>query len=301
MTTFSASSIPDMTGKTVIVTGANSGIGRVAATALADHGARVVLAVRNTDKGDAAASQMPGTTEVRRLDLADLTSVKEFAAGWDGPIDILINNAGIMIPPLSRTADGFEMQFGTNHLGHFALTNLLLSQITGRVVTVASGAHRMGQIDFSDLNWERKSYRAWRAYGQSKLANLLFTAELQRRLIDAGSDVEANAAHPGYSATNLQSHSENRVMEALMVIGNRVIAQDDKGGALPTLYAAVVDIPGNSYAGPSGFMEGRGAPKLVGRSGAATDMDVARRLWDVSEQLTGVSFPLAAQPVPTRV
>jgi NAD(P)-dependent dehydrogenase (short-subunit alcohol dehydrogenase family) len=288
-----------MTGKTVIVTGANSGIGRVAAAVLADHGARVVLAVRNTQKGDAAASEMSGTTEVRRLDLADLASVREFAAGWDGPIDILINNAGIMIPPLSRTADGFEMQIGTNHLGHFALTNLLLPQVTGRVVSVASGAHRMGRIDFSDLNWERKSYRAWRAYGQSKLANLLFIAELQRRLIDAGSDVTANAAHPGYSATNLQSHSENRVMELLMVVGNRVIAQDDKGGALPTLYAAVSDIPGNSYAGPSGFMEGRGAPTLVGRSGAATDMDVARRLWEVSEQLTGVSFPLTAQPTAT--
>jgi NAD(P)-dependent dehydrogenase (short-subunit alcohol dehydrogenase family) len=301
MTTFSTASIPDMTGQTVIVTGANSGIGRVAATALADHGARVVLAVRNTDKGDAAASQMPGTTEVRRLDLASLASVKEFAAGWDGPIDILINNAGIMIPPLSRTADGFEMQFGTNHLGHFALTNLLLPQITGRVVTVASGAHRMGRIDFSDLNWEHKSYRAWRAYGQSKLANLLFTAELQRRLIDAGSDVEANAAHPGYSATNLQSHSENALMHALMVIGNRVIAQDDKGGALPSLYAAVADVPGNSYAGPSGFMESRGAPKLVGRSNAALDTETARRLWDVSEQLTGVSFPLTAQPDPARV
>jgi NAD(P)-dependent dehydrogenase (short-subunit alcohol dehydrogenase family) len=301
MTTFSASSIPDMTGKTVIVTGANSGIGRAAATALADHGARVVLAVRNTDKGDAAASQMPGTTEVRRLDLASLASVKEFGAGWDGPIDILINNAGIMIPPLSQTADGFEMQFGTNHLGHFALTNLLLPDITGRVVTVSSGAHRAGKIDFDDLNWERKSYRAWRAYGQSKLANLLFTAELQRRLIDAGSDVEANAAHPGYAATNLQFHSGSRFYDVISRIGNRVIAQDDKGGALPTLYAAVTDIPGNSYAGPSGFMEGRGAPKLVGRSGAATDMDVARRLWDVSEQLTGVSFPLTSQPATTRV
>jgi len=300
MTTFSTSSIPDMSGKTVIVTGANSGIGRAAATALAAHGARVVLAVRNTDKGDAAASQMSGTTEVRRLDLASLDSVREFAAGWNEPIDILINNAGIMIPPLSRTADGFEMQFGTNHLGHFALTNLLLPHVTGRVVTVASGAHRMGRIDFDDLNWERKSYKAWRAYGQSKLSNLLFTAELQRRLIGAGSDVRANAAHPGYSATNLQSHSENRVMEVLMAIGNRVIAQDDKGGSLPTLYAAVADVPGNSYAGPSGFMEGRGAPALVGRSKEALDEDVARRLWDVSEQLTGVSFPLTAQPDPAR-
>jgi NAD(P)-dependent dehydrogenase (short-subunit alcohol dehydrogenase family) len=300
MTTFSTSSIPDMTGKTVIVTGANSGIGRAAATALADHGARVILAVRNTDKGDAAASQMSGSAEVRRLDLASLASVNEFAAAWDGPIDILINNAGIMIPPLSRTADGFEMQFGTNHLGHFALTNLLLPHITGRVVTVSSTGHRIGQIDFADLNWERKSYRAWRAYGQSKLANLLFTAELQRRLTAAGSEVEANAAHPGYASTNLQFHSGNRFMDVISVIGNRLIAQDENGGALPTLYAAVADVPGNSFAGPGGFMEQRGAPKLVGRSGAATDMEVARRLWDVSEQLTGVSFPLAAQPVSTR-
>src|SRR6201995_5836238 len=241
MTTFSASSIPDMNGKTVIVTGANSGIGRAAASALAAHGAHVVLAVRTTSKGDAAAAEMPGSTEVSRLDLASLASVKEFAAGWDGPIDILINNAGIVVPPLSRTGDGFEMQFGTNHLGHFALTNLLLPHVTRRVVTVASGAHRMGSIDFSDLNWERKSYRAWRAYGQSKLSNLLFTAELQRRLIDAGSAVETNAAHPGYAATNLQSHSDNRLMGALMWVGNRVIAQDDNGGSLPTLYAAVAD------------------------------------------------------------
>ena len=300
MPTFSPSSIPDMTGTTVIVTGANSGIGRVAASALADHGARVILAVRNTDKGNAAAAQMPGATEVRRLDLASLASVKEFAAAWDGPIDILVNNAGIMVPPLSRTADGFEMQFGTNHLGHFALTNLLLPHVTGRVVTVASGAHRMGRIDFDDLNWERKSYKAWRAYGQTKLANLLFTAELQRRLIEAGSDVLATAAHPGYAATNLQFHSGSRFFDVISQIGNRVIAQDDQGGALPTLYAAVADVGPNSYAGPSGFMEGRGAPTLVGRSSQAQDMQVARRLWDVSEQLTGVSFSLAAQPVSTR-
>jgi NAD(P)-dependent dehydrogenase (short-subunit alcohol dehydrogenase family) len=300
MSTFTASSIPDMTGSTVIVTGANSGIGRAAATALAQHGAHVVLAVRDTEKGGAAASQMPGSTEIRRLDLASLASVREFAAGWDGPIDILVNNAGIMIPPLSRTADGFEMQLGTNHLGHFALTNLLLPRITGRVVTVSSSAHRAGQIDFADLNWERKSYRAWRAYGQSKLANLLFTAELQRRLEQVGSPVIATAAHPGYAATNLQFHSENRLMDLISVLGNRVFAQDDKGGALPTLYAAVADIPGNSFAGPSGFMESRGAPKLVGRASAAQDMDVARRLWGVSEQLTGVTFPLAAKPATAR-
>jgi NAD(P)-dependent dehydrogenase (short-subunit alcohol dehydrogenase family) len=295
MTTFSTSSIPDMTGRTVMVTGANSGIGQAAAAALAAKGARLVLAVRNTEKGEAAAAQMTGTTEVRRLDLASLESVRELAAGWTDPIDILINNAGIMIPPLSRTADGFEMQFGTNHLGHFALTNLLLPHITGRVVTVSSTGHRLGKIDFDDLNWERKSYRAWRAYGQSKLANLLFTAELQRRLIDAGSSVLANAAHPGYAATNLQFHSDNRLMDLVSRIGNQVIAQDANGGALPTLYAAVADVPGNSFAGPGGFMESRGAPKLVGRTDAALDMDVARRLWDVSEQLTGVTFPLARE------
>jgi NAD(P)-dependent dehydrogenase (short-subunit alcohol dehydrogenase family) len=285
-----------MTGRSVIITGANSGIGRAAAAALARSGARVVLAVRDTAKGKDAAATMAGETEVRRLDLASLASVREFAAGWDGPIDILVNNAGIMIPPKSQTADGFELQFGTNHLGHFALTNLLLPHITDRVVTVSSSAHRAGRIDFDDLNWERKPYRAWRAYGQSKLANLLFTAELQRRLDAVGSSVRAMAAHPGYAATNLQFHSGNRLMDLLSIVGNRVIAQDDNGGSLPTLYAAVTDLPGNSYAGPSGFMEGRGAPTLVGRSGAAQDVDVARRLWDVSEQLTDVSFPLAARP-----
>jgi NAD(P)-dependent dehydrogenase (short-subunit alcohol dehydrogenase family) len=281
-----------MTGRTVIVTGANSGIGKAAAKALAAHNARIVLAVRDTDKGHEAAAEMPGTSDVRKLDLASLDSVREFAAGWDGEIDLLINNAGIMIPPYSKTADGFEMQFGTNHLGHFALTNLLLQHVTGRVVTVSSTGHRMGAIDFDDLNWERRPYKAWRAYGQSKLANLLFTAELQRRLTAVGSTVRATAAHPGYAATNLQFHSGSRRYDMFSVVANKVVAQDADGGALPTLYAAVAEIPGNSFAGPGGFMEQRGAPKLVNRSSAAMDMDVARRLWDVSEQLTGVRFPL---------
>jgi NAD(P)-dependent dehydrogenase (short-subunit alcohol dehydrogenase family) len=294
MTTFSTQNIPSMTGRTVIVTGANSGIGRAAANALAAAGAHVVLAVRNTDKGQAAAAQMPGTTEVRRLDLASLASIREFAAGWDGTIDLLINNAGIMIPPLSQTADGFELQFGTNHLGHFALTNLLLEHVTGRVVTVSSSAHRFGKIDFDDLQWERKPYKAWRAYGQSKLANMLFMSELQRKLTAAGSTVKATAAHPGYAATNLQFHSENRLMDAFNALGNRVIAQDADGGALPTLYAAVADIPGDSFAGPAGFMEVRGGAKLVKRTDAARDAEVARQLWDVSEELTGVRFPLTA-------
>jgi NAD(P)-dependent dehydrogenase (short-subunit alcohol dehydrogenase family) len=290
--------IPDMTGRSAIVTGGNSGIGRAAASALAGAGARVVLAVRDTDKGRDAAATMPGDTEVRPLDLASLSSIRDFAAAWEGDLDLLINNAGVMAPPLTRTADGFELQFGTNHLGHFALTNLLLGNITGRVVTVSSTGHRMGTIDFDDLNWTDKPYKRWRAYGQSKLANLLFTAELQRRLTAAGSDVLATAAHPGYAATNLQFHSGRRVLDIVSTVGNRLIAQDADGGALPTLYAAVADIPGDSFAGPGGFMEQRGAPKLVGRSNAAKDTDVARRLWDVSEELTGVRFPLSAAATP---
>jgi NAD(P)-dependent dehydrogenase (short-subunit alcohol dehydrogenase family) len=292
----SANELPDQSGRTVIITGANSGIGRAAATALAARGAHVVLAVRNLDKGRAAAATMSGSTEVRELDLASLESVRGFAAGWEGPIDLLINNAGIMIPPLSQTADGFELQFGTNHLGHFALTNLLLGQVTDRVVTVSSLMHRSGAIDFDDLNWQRRRYQRWPAYGQSKLANLLFTLELQRRLAQAGSQVEATAAHPGYASTNLQSHSENFLQGLVMQVGNRLIAQSEEAGALPTLLAAVGDIPGGSFVGPSQLGGQRGPAKPCGRSKAAFDEGVARRLWTVSEELTGVSFPLAAAP-----
>jgi NAD(P)-dependent dehydrogenase (short-subunit alcohol dehydrogenase family) len=293
-TSWSTTNIPDQTDTTVIVTGANSGIGRAAAHALAGAGARVILAVRDTEKGRVASAAMPGKTEVRQLDLASLASVREFASAWEGDIDLLINNAGVMVPPLTRTADGFELQFGTNHLGHFALTNLLLEHVSGRVVTVSSTGHRLGSIDFDDLNWERKPYRAWRAYGQSKLANLMFTAELQRRLTASGSAVLATAAHPGYASTNLQFHSGRRLLDLVSVAGNRLVAQDENGGALPTLYAAVADIPGNSFAGPGGFMEQRGAPKLVGRTSAAKDPNATRRLWDVSEELTSVHFPLGA-------
>lgn len=283
-----------MSGHTAVVTGANSGIGRVTAHALAAKGARVVLAVRNLDKGREAVRAMTGELEVRRLDLADLTSVHAFARDFDEPIDLLINNAGLMIPPLGRTAEGFEQQFGTNHLGHFALTNLLLPTIRGRVVTVSSNAHRVGSIDFEDLNWERRPYRAMKAYGQSKLANLLFTAELQRRLTAAGSPVLSTAAHPGLASTNLLRSSEKRPrLEALQQRITHRVAQSEEDGALPTLYAAVAEIPGNSYAGPSRLLQSRGAPKLVGRSRKADDDDLARRVWTASEQLTGVTFPLA--------
>jgi NAD(P)-dependent dehydrogenase (short-subunit alcohol dehydrogenase family) len=295
MTTFSIVDIPPMAGRTVVITGANSGIGRATARVLAAKGARVVLAVRNLDKGRGAAAEMDGRLEVRRLDLADLASVRAFAGDFTEPIDLLINNAGLMIPPFSRTADGFELQFGTNHLGHFALTNLLLPQITDRVVTVSSNGHKVGSIDFDDLNWERKPYQAMPAYAQSKLANLLFTSELQRRLTRVGSPVIATAAHPGMAATNLLKSDGRRRLRHLagkMLAG--LVAQSIDDGALPTLYAAVADIPGDSYAGPSGFMEGRGAPTLVGRSAKAQDTEVAHRLWEVSEKLTGVTFPRQA-------
>jgi NAD(P)-dependent dehydrogenase (short-subunit alcohol dehydrogenase family) len=289
MTTFTVTGIPRMNGKTAIVTGASSGIGQATTRALAAAGARVVLAVRNVEKGKAASSATPGLTEVRELDLARLDSVRSFAAGWDGPIDLLINNAGASTPTLTRTSDGFEANFGTNHLGHFALTSLLLEHVTGRVVTVASQAERFGRLDFDDLNWERRPYRQSRAYNDSKLANLLFTAELQRRLTAARSGVLANAAHPGLVATNIYHHSgPRRPVDLLWAVALRLLAQDPEHGALPVLYAAVADIPGNSFAGPSHLAHMRGAPELIGRSAAAQDPDLARRLWTVSEQLTGV-------------
>jgi NAD(P)-dependent dehydrogenase (short-subunit alcohol dehydrogenase family) len=286
--------LPRLDGRTAIVTGANSGIGLVAARQLAAHGARVVLAVRDTGKGERAAATIAGDREVRRLDLADLASVREFADAWDGDVDLLINNAGIMAVPEGKTADGFESQIGTNHLGHFALTNRLLPHVTGRVVTVASDAHRMGKIDLDDLNWERRSYSPWRAYGQSKLANLLFTLELQRRLAEVDSPVIAVAAHPGYAATNLQSGTGNVLFGLIGAIGNRLIAQSDEQGAWPTLYAATEDLPGAAYVGPGGLREMRGHPAIASRTGAATDADMARRLWELSEQLTGVGFPRLA-------
>jgi NAD(P)-dependent dehydrogenase (short-subunit alcohol dehydrogenase family) len=295
---WTAADLPRQDGRTFVVTGANSGIGLVAARELGRAGARVVLAVRDAAKGEQAAASIEGATEVRRLDLADLDSVRAFAAEWQGDLDVLVNNAGVMAVPEQRTKDGFEMQIGTNHLGHFALTNLLLPHVTDRVVTVSSGGHRMGSINLDDLNWERRGYSRWPAYGQSKLANLLFTLELQGRFDRAGSSLRAVAAHPGYAATNLQSRTGSWLQNGLMAIGNKLIAQSEEDGALPTLYAASQDIPGNSYVGPDGLMEQRGHPKLVGRSGAAKDADVAARLWALSEELTGVRFGLGeARPL----
>ncbi len=283
--------IPAQTGRTAVVTGANSGLGLDTARALAAEGAHVVLAVRDVARGEAAAAGLPGSTEVRRLDLADLESVRAFAAGWSGPLDVLVNNAGVMWVPAGETVDGFETHLGTNHLGPFALTALLLPHLTDRVVTVSSATHRMGAIDLDDLNWQRRPYSPTAAYSASKLANLLFTLELQRRLTAAGSRLRALAAHPGYAATNLQSHTGSRPWNAVMAVANRVVATSSEQGALPILFAATAELPGGGYTGPSRLGETRGAPTLVGRTPAASDPVLAAGLWARSAELTGVDVP----------
>jgi NAD(P)-dependent dehydrogenase (short-subunit alcohol dehydrogenase family) len=289
--------LPSLEGRRVVITGSTSGIGRAAAVELARAGAHVVMGVRDMRRGEEVAAEMAGRGEVRHLDLTDLASVRAFADAWesersgdDGRIDILINNAGVMAVPEGRTADGFEMQIGTNHLGHFALTGLLLGHVSDRVVTIASAAHRMGRIALEDLNWKRRTYRRWPAYGQSKLANLLFVFELQRRLAVADSPVRAIAAHPGWAATELQQRTGNAIMNAAAALANRVIAQGGEQGAWPTLYAATQDLPGGAYVGPDGRAELRGHPTLVSPSSAATDGGTARSLWELSERLTGVTY-----------
>jgi NAD(P)-dependent dehydrogenase (short-subunit alcohol dehydrogenase family) len=300
--------IPDQHGRIAVITGANSGIGLEAAQGLAHAGGRVIMACRDTAKGNAAAETIrratPGAElEVAKLDLASLDSVRAFAERYPHDrLDLLINNAGVMASPHRKTADGFELQFATNHLGHFALTGLLLDRLLGtpeaRVVTVSSTAHKFGRINFDDLQGER-SYHRWRAYGQSKLANLLFTFELERRLRATDADLLSVAAHPGYSATNLQfAATPSRIERLGSVVLNRVYAQSAERGALPTLYAATAEIPGGSFVGPDGFQEMRGNPKVVKATRAARDPETARRLWEASEQLTGVRFAFADGPAP---
>jgi len=289
MSDWTAADLPSFEGRTAIITGANSGLGAVTARELASKGAKVILAVRNTDKGETAAKQMTGDVEVRQLDLQDLSSVRQFADGVD-KVDILINNAGIMAVPHALTVDGFESQIGTNHLGHFTLTNLLLPKLTDRVVTVSSFMHNIGRISLDDLNWKTRRYWAWPAYGQSKLANLLFTSELQRRLGASGSQLRALAAHPGYSHTNLQGQSGNKLGDMLMSGATQLVATDAGFGARQTLYAASQDLPGDTFVGPRFNFLGRTQP--VGRSRAAQDAATATALWDLSEQLTGTKFPL---------
>ncbi|MEU1700596.1 SDR family NAD(P)-dependent oxidoreductase [Streptomyces pseudogriseolus] len=290
--------IPDQHGRVAIVTGANTGLGFETARMLAERGARVVLAVRDVEKGKQAAARIHGDVGVQALDLASLDSIRSAAADLRAlhpRIDLLINNAGVMYPPKRTTADGFELQFGTNHLGHFALTGLLLDRLLdvpgSRVVTVSSVGHRIrAAIHFDDLQWER-SYSRVGAYGQSKLANLMFTYELQRRLARHGATV-AVAAHPGVSNTELLRNSPAAFRLPITWLAP-LITQNATMGALPTLRAATgPDVRGGQYYGPSGFQEVRGHPTLVRSSRDSHDRAVQQRLWTVSEELTGVTFPV---------
>jgi NAD(P)-dependent dehydrogenase (short-subunit alcohol dehydrogenase family) len=289
--------IPDQTGRVAIVTGANTGIGLETARMLAQKGARVVLACRSREKGEAAALRIAGerpsgSAAFAPLDLSDLDSVATFArdfAAADARLDLLVNNAGVMVPPLGRTKQGFELQFGTNHLGHFALVARLLPLLErgagARVVVVSSTAQNMGRIDFDDLNWERRSYSAWAAYGQSKLANMMFALELRRRLARAGSELRVTAAHPGWTATDLQRTS------GIVRLLNPLFAMKPHDGALPTLRAATdPSAESGSYWGPSRFAEMNGPPGRARVPERAKDETVAKRLWDESERLTAVAF-----------
>jgi NAD(P)-dependent dehydrogenase (short-subunit alcohol dehydrogenase family) len=306
---WTAGDIPDLRGRTVIVTGANSGLGLATARELACHGAHTVLACRSEQRGAQALAQLRDSApranlELATLDLADLASVRAFAERFlsdHSELDVLINNAGIMAVPRATTADGFESHIGTNHLGHFALTGLLLPALLARpharVVTVSAGLHRIGRIHIDDLNRDRH-YQRWLAYGQSKLANLMFTFELHRRATAAGLGLRAIAAHPGYAATNLQTAPEkSRLGRVYWTLGNRLVAQSADRGAWPSLYAATMhDVPGGAFVGPDGVGELRGHPHIVSPSRAARDPGTARRLWQLSEQLTGVIYSFAAPP-----
>lgn len=289
--------IPDQTGKTVIVTGANSGIGFDAARVLAEKGARVILACRSQNKGQEALDKIKARVpnalvELGSLDLSSLESVRSFASWFKqnhNQLDLLINNAGIMTTPFGHTADGFELQLGTNHFGHFALTGLLIDLVqatpNARVVTLSSQAHRIGKIDFDNLNSE-KGYNKYRAYGQSKLANLMFAYELERRLRKTNSNVISVAAHPGSTSTDLARHS--RLLNLFFILG---LSQDVTKGSLPTLRAACdPNTQGGDYYGPGGFMQLVGPPVKEQSTKRSHDKEVARRLWQVSEQMTGISY-----------
>jgi NAD(P)-dependent dehydrogenase (short-subunit alcohol dehydrogenase family) len=306
MTKWTAVDIPDQTGRTVLITGANSGLGLRSAEALSAKGARVLMACRNATKAAAAlegvhAKATGAEPEVVALDLSSLASVAACAeqlAGELDHLDVLMNNAGIMAVPKALTVDGFESQIGTNHLGHFALTGrllpLLLAASEPRVVSVASNAHKFGRMHLDDLSFEHDRYSRWGAYGQTKLANLLFTSELQRRAVDAGTALTAVAAHPGYAATNLTTGPAlgAAVLKPLLAVGDRLFGQPDHMGALPQLYAATMpDVLADDYWGPDAFREQRGYPTRVGRSSRAMDKADAARLWSLSEELTGVTYP----------
>ncbi|MCO4744870.1 MAG: SDR family NAD(P)-dependent oxidoreductase [Proteobacteria bacterium] len=305
---WTAADIPDQTGRSAVVTGANGGLGEVTARELARKGAHVIIAARNLTKAADAEARIreaipSASVEVRPLDLADLASVRAFADTYQrDTLDLLVNNAGVMAIPYRTTADGFEMQFGTNHLGHFALTGLLLPKLlnsaSGRVVNVSSNAHRMKQMEFDELRGDA-GYSPWDAYARSKVANLLFTYELQRRLERRGASVLSAAGHPGYAATDLQHvaprQSGSRFMAAVMAAGNAVIAQSAEMGALPQLFAAThPDVVGGDYYGPGGMFEFRGYPKKVESSKRSHDTELQRDLWDKSVEFTGVDYAALA-------
>lgn len=296
-TKWDSRNIPDQNDRIIIVTGSSSGLGFEDARILANKNAKVIVAVRNLEKGNNAVKKIKAQNNnadviAMQLDLADLKSVAQFVKNFTekfGRLDILINNAGVMIPPYSKTKDGFELQFGTNHLGHFALTAQLLPLLSSaknpRIVNVSSNAHKMGNLDFDDLNWTNRQYKAWNAYGNSKIANLYFTYELKRRLNSAGKNIVVAAAHPGWTATELQRNSG--LIESL----NGLFAQKPQMGALPTLYAATANnVKSGDYFGPSGWQEWRGYPKKVESNKLSHDQKIAEKLWLVSEKLTNVKF-----------
>ncbi len=297
MNRWNTNNIKNQAGRVVIVTGSSSGLGFETTQVLARKNATIIMAVRNPQKAEQALDSLKSANPhadicFMQLDLADLTSIKAFADAFKASferLDLLINNAGIMTPPYGLTADGFELQMGTNHLGHFALTGLLIDVLQqtpdSRIVNVSSMAHKMGNINFDDLHWEKRRYKKWNAYGDSKIANLHFTFALDQQLRSKNSHIIAAAAHPGYTATKLQRHT------GLFSALNHILAQDVSMGALPTLYAATaMDVQGGDFFGPAGFMEVRGYPKQVKANRRAHDMEIAKKLWDVSQELTGIHF-----------
>ncbi len=290
--------MPSLRDKVAVVTGSTSGIGLGIAEHFRELGARLVIHGLEQRAAEGIAERL----RARGHDVAavggDLREpdtcrrIVRFATEWAGGVDVLVNNAGILGVPFGTSVDGFELQFGTNHLGHFALTNLLLPQLTDRVVVVGSQSHRGGDLDLDDLDWKRRSYRPYAAYEASKLANLLFLAELQRRLTAAGSRLRATGAHPGSTATAITGNTGSAVKTWIGSFGHRLVGMPAWRGALTTVYAATMDVPGNTYIGPHGMREMQGWPVSVGRSRQASDPDLAKGLWAKSEELTGVRFPL---------